>query len=316
VSVTVRTQAELDAALAANEATIYIESPAGVWLQLTKSGSAHVVARGSAHVEARDSAHVVARGSAHVEAWGSAHVEARDSAHVEAWGSAHVEAWGSAHVEARDSAHVVARDSAHVEAWGSAHVVAWGSAHVEAWGSAHVEARDSAHVVARDSAHVEAWGSAHVVAWGSAHVVASPYVAVHLHSQRVTLKGGVVIDMTKVNERDSQHWCDLHGVRVTRGRARLFKAVDADLFAGHSYRKTQYPIGKTVTCPDWQPNNSCGHGLHVSPSVTQAFDHYRQAARFLEVSVKLADIHPIDGWKCKVPALRVVREVDRWGTPL
>jgi hypothetical protein len=292
VSVTVRTQAELDAALAANEATIYIESPAGVWLQLTKSGSAHVVARGSAHVEARD------------------------SAHVEAWGSAHVEAWGSAHVEARDSAHVVARDSAHVEAWGSAHVVARGSAHVVAWDSAHVVAWGSAHVVARDSAHVVAWGSAHVVARDSAHVEASPYVAVHLRSQRVTLKGGVVIDMTKIDGRDPQQWCDLRGVKVSRGRARLFKAVDDELCAGHSHRKTTYPIGKTVTCLDWQANNSCGHGLHVSPSATQAFDHYRQATRFLEVSVKLTDIHPIDGSKCKVPALKVVREVDRWGVPL
>jgi hypothetical protein len=209
VSITVHTQAELDAAIKAGEPIIYIDSPAGVWLTLTKSGSSHVEARGSSHVEARGSSHVEARGSSHVEA--------------------------------------------------------------------------------------------------------APYVAVHLHSQRVTLSGGVVIDMTKVDGYDARQWCDLHGVKVTRGRVRVFKAVDADLYAGHQHRKTQYPIGKTVTCDDWRANNSCGQGLHVSPTVTQAFDHYRAATRFLEVSVKLADVHPIDESKCKTPSLRVVREVDRWG---
>jgi len=59
-AVTVRTQAELDKAIADKAATIYIESPDGVWLRLVDSGSAHVVAWGSAHVEAWDSAHVEA----------------------------------------------------------------------------------------------------------------------------------------------------------------------------------------------------------------------------------------------------------------
>jgi hypothetical protein len=45
VSVSVKTQAELDAALAVNQATIYIDSPAEVWLELAKSDGAHVVAR-------------------------------------------------------------------------------------------------------------------------------------------------------------------------------------------------------------------------------------------------------------------------------
>ena len=60
MTATVRTQADLDAAIAAGEPTIYIESDAGVWLTVTTTGSSHVVARGSSHVEA----------------WGSSHVEA------------------------------------------------------------------------------------------------------------------------------------------------------------------------------------------------------------------------------------------------
>jgi hypothetical protein len=251
VSVTVRTQTELDAALAADEATIYIESPAGVWLTLSKSESAHVVA----------------------------------------WGSAHVVAWGSAHVQARGSAHVVASESAHVVAWGSAHVVASGSAHVVAWGSAHVEAR------------------------GSAHVVAAPYVAVHIHSQHVQLSGGVVIDMTAVDESDPQTWCDLHGVNVKRGVASLFKALDGELCAGHSYTKTRYEVGKRVTAADWRDDGECGGGLHLGPTTSHATDYRGDAVRWVRVEAKVADLRPIIGGtaKCKVKSCKVVAEVDRWG---
>ena len=48
----VHTQAELDAALAAGEPSIHIDSPAGVWLTLRDSGSSRVEARGSSRVAA------------------------------------------------------------------------------------------------------------------------------------------------------------------------------------------------------------------------------------------------------------------------
>jgi hypothetical protein len=248
MSVTVHTQTELDAALKAGQATIYIESEPGVRLSLNASGSSHVVARGSAHVVA----------------------------------------WGSSHVEARGSAHVEARDSAHVEAWDSAHVVAWGSAHVVAWDSAHVEA------------------------WGSAHVEAGRFVAVHLHSQRVTLDGGVVFDMTAIDRNDPTTWCELVGVKVVDGVVTLYKAVDANLCAGLSYKPTTYPIGETVICPDWRDDNECGGGLHLSPTPSAASRYNKGATRWLRVEANLADLRPIDD-KCKVRECRVVAEVDRRG---
>ena len=55
---TVTTQAELDAALAKRVSTIIIDSPRGVWLTISDSGSATVRASGSATVEAWDSATV------------------------------------------------------------------------------------------------------------------------------------------------------------------------------------------------------------------------------------------------------------------
>ncbi len=93
---TVRTQQELDQALAADDVTcIHIESPSGVWLRLSSFGSATVRASGSATVEAFDSATVRASGSATVEAFDSATVEAFDSATVEASGSTGVHAHGA-----------------------------------------------------------------------------------------------------------------------------------------------------------------------------------------------------------------------------
>ena len=94
----VRTQAEFDAALAASEPLIIIDSPRGVWVTVEASNSATVRAYGSATVRAYD--------SATVEAYESATVRASDSATVEASNSATVRASGSATVEAYDSATV------------------------------------------------------------------------------------------------------------------------------------------------------------------------------------------------------------------
>ena len=289
MSTIVRTQAELDAAIAEGASDIVISSPEGVWLTIWES----------AHVEARESAHVAAWGSAHVEARESAHVVARGSAHVVARGSAHVEAWGSAHVVAWESAHVVAWESAHVVAWGSAHVVAWGSAHVAAWGSAHVEA----------------WGSTHVEAWESSHVVASSLVAVHLHSTRVRVEGGVVIDVAALELTDAATWCDFHGVSVVDDVATLFKALDDEFAAGHGYHPTTYTVGASMVCDDWTPTNDCGGGFHLGPTTSHATAYRPDAKRWVRVEVPLSDLRPIlDGTpKCKARTCRVVAEVDRWG---
>jgi hypothetical protein len=104
--VTVKTQTELDTALADTDACAHIESPAGVWLKVSGSASvrasdsASVRASGSASVRASDSASVSASGSASVRAFDSASVSASDSASVSASGSASVRASGSASVSA------------------------------------------------------------------------------------------------------------------------------------------------------------------------------------------------------------------------
>ncbi len=280
----VKTQAELDAALARddiddNTHKIIIDSPAGVWITI-----------GDDHGQDVRASH-----SATVEAWGSATVQASHSATVRAWDSATVQAWGSA----------------TVEAWGSATVRAWGSATVEAWDSATVRAWGSATVRAWDSATVEAWGSATVQARDSATVEAAPYVAVHLFSARATVTGGVVIDIASLDQNDPRTWCNLQGVTIDDdGNAHLYKAVDDSLTAGHSWTPTTYAIGSDPRCDEWLDDNHCGGGLHACPTAWQALDHYSEATRYLEITAPLDSIRPIDATKCKAPTVHVLREVD------
>jgi len=272
MTITITTQAELDAALATDDhQPIIIDSLAGVWLTITDNHR-HPVRAG-------DSATVRAGGSATVKAWGSATVEAWDSATVKAGGSATVEAW----------------DSATVKAWGSATVEAGGSATVKAGGSATVEA----------------WDSATVRAWDSATVRATPYVAVHLHSAQATIHGGVIIDITGLELTDPQTWCAYHGVEVDdEGWAHLYKAVDDQLVAGHQWVPTAYTLGADITPDVWRDDHDCGGGLHACPRPSQARDHYPDATRYLEVTCPVDQLRPIDDTKAKAPRLHVLREVD------
>ena len=78
-TLTVTTQAELDAALQRGDLyVIIIDSPRGVWLHVSSNGV------GSATVRASGSATVEAWGSATVGAWGSVTVRAWDT--VSVWG--------------------------------------------------------------------------------------------------------------------------------------------------------------------------------------------------------------------------------------
>ena len=182
-------------------------------------------------------------------------------------------------------------------------------------GSARVVASGSAHVEASGSAHVEASGSAHVEAWGSARVVAGKYVAVHLHSQRVTLDAkGAVIDMTAVDLTDPATWCDYHGVRVCDGIAYLYKAVNQQWTTD---RGVDYSPGSTPEAPDWNPDwRDCGKGLHFCAHPMRSLTYLglpADEARFLQVGVRLDELVPLDH---KAKARRVVVpciEVDRYG---
>jgi hypothetical protein len=138
-------------------------------------------------------------------------------------------------------------------------------------------------------------------------------VAVHLHSKKVKVTGGVIIDVTDLDQHDVQTWISYTGVEIVNGRAILYKALPADLTAGRGYSMpTLYAIGTEVTAVDWTDNNECGGGLHLSPTATQSTDYDRDAVRWVRCTVDLADIRPIVGGtaKCKVRTLYVEAEVN------
>ncbi len=340
--VTVNTQAELDAALtnpdhAFSTHEIIIDSPAGVWLEVSDDHgqdvrafcSSTVHARGSSAVTAYDSSTVHAYGSASVTAYDSASVIAYDSsavtacdeASVTAHDEASVTAFGSASVTAHDEASVTAYNSATVTAFGSASVRAFGSASVTAYDLSTVTAYDSASVIAFGSASVTAYDSASVTAYDSASVIASTYTAVHLHSTRVTHTGGVIIDCTTIDETDPATWGDYHGAQVEDGTITLYKCLPQNLTSGADWgRDTVWPTSGDIECDDFEATDECGHGLHLSPTPGHAGAYLADEShlRFLEVTAPLDDIVPITGGtaKCKVRACTVVREVNLDGTPV
>jgi hypothetical protein len=289
---------------------------------VTAFGSSTVRAYGSSTVRAFDSSTVRAFGSSTVTAYDSSTVRAFDSSTVRASGSSTVRASDSSTVTAYDSSTVRASDSSTVTAYDSSTVTASDSSTVTASGSSTVTASGSSTVTAYDSSTVRAFDSSTVRAFGSSTVRASNYVAVHLHSSRVTVDGGVVIDVTSVDRTNPKGWRKYHGVDSTGSGADreliVYKAVDKDLKSGRGF---PYPIGETVTDPNWKPGDFCGNGLHFSPSPVHASEYFREATRFLKVAVKVSEVSIIYGNSLGAPKLkarsaRVLAEVTIGGDPV
>jgi hypothetical protein len=282
----VRTQAELDKAIADKVDWIGILSPAGVWLEVVKN----------------DSSTVTAYGSSTVTAYGSSTVTAYDSSTVRACDSSTVTACDSSTVRACDSSTVTACDSSTVRAYGSSTVRAYGSSTVRAYGSSTVTAYDSSTVRACDSSTVRACDSS--------TVRATPLVAIYLHNATVKVSGGVVLDHSNLAGFDAKAWCEYHGVKVSRGIATLYKAVNDKWTTD---RGTDYSPGSKPSCNDFRDTDACGHGLHFGPTPVHALAYYHEATRFVAVGVRLDELRPITGDTAKAKAPRVVRacvEVD------
>ena len=114
-----------------------------------------------------------------------------------------VRACGSSAVAAYSSSTVIAHDSSTVTAYDSSTVTAYDSSEVAACDSSTVRAYDSSTVTAYDSSTVRAYGSSTVTAMNR--------VAVHLHSGRAHVTGGVLIDHTQ--ETGGAHHPADHGHR-------------------------------------------------------------------------------------------------------
>jgi len=317
----VRTQAELDAAIAANKRAICLS---GSFSLVVQTGQPHIVLTTGATLN------IEACGSSQprVEAVGSSQprVVARDSSQpyvvarqlsqprVEALQSSRprVVAWGSSRpcVVAGESSqpHVVARDSSQL------HVVAWGSSrpHVEARGSSQLR------VVAEGSSQprVEARGYAQVSASGKVIVRATARVAVLVRGSLPKVRGG---KQTCIRIRNAKEWCNYYGIPIKSGVVVLYKSVNGDYSSGHD-GAVFYKPGTKPKAPDWDGGDAeCGGGLHFSPTPMLALDFYSpNDGRLVGCPVRVSEIVVHGDAEClqKVKAPRCcgkVFECDRNG---
>ena len=175
-----------------------------------------------------------------------------------------------------------------------------GSATVRAYDSATVTAYGSATVTATGSATVRAYDSATVRAYDSATVTATKYVAIHLHSQRVTVDGGQVIDVTEIDLDNPQQWCEYHGAELDGEIAYVFKAVGDDWKSDYG---TAYPPGSTPEAPDWNTRQACGNGLHFCAHPYLSLGYKSDATKFIRAGVRLDEMVTLGD---KIKAKRVV----------
>ena len=130
----------------------------------------------------------------------------------------------------------------------------------------------------------------------------------------MSLKGGVVIDHTKIDLEDAATWADYHSVEITEGVATVYKAVDDKYTTDRGF---DYSPGATPEAPDWKAEAYCGNGLHFGPTPGHALAYHPEATKFMAAKVALKDLIPINNSgtaKCKAP--RVVAplvEVDIHG---
>jgi hypothetical protein len=116
-----------------------------------------------------------------------------------------------------------------------------------------------------------------------------------------------------------------YGLTPVRGKLIVFKAVNDILLSSHlTYRgsirgtQTRYPIGETVTAPDWDGLARCGGGLHFGPNpeIARSYQSFSETAtRYLACEVSVRGMVVI-GDKVKAESCRVLYEVDHDGNPV
>jgi hypothetical protein len=156
-------------------------------------------------------------------------------------------------------------------------------------------------------------GSASVVAYGSASVEAGTCVPVQQYpGYKGTTTGGVVIKIPDLNKVTPAEWIEFYALRPAGGKVTVYKAVSADLVSGYGMA---YPVGETVTAPDFDPVRACGQGLHFGPTPRHAGRYHSGKARYLACEIDADGLVPL-GDKIKAPSCRVLHEVDSRGKPV
>ena len=226
----------------------------------------------------------------HVELSGTTFATLLGNASAELWGSSRAELWGSSRAVLWGSSRAVLRGSSRAVLWGSSSAVLWESSSAVLLGSSRAELRESSRAVL--------WGSSSAELWGSSSAEAAQYCPVTILSKTAKATGGVQI---RPDYSTPQKWCDYYGVKVTRGVAVLYKALDENYV---SPRGMAYTPGTVPEAPDWDGGKAeCGGGLHFSPHPQMTLEFVGNPEHYVACPVALKDmvVHP-DGdmpQKCK-----------------
>ena len=233
--------------------------------------------------------------------------------------------------KARGNSSVVARGNSSVVAWENSSVVAWGNSSVVAWGNSSVEAWENSSVEARGNSSVVAWGNSSVVARGNVACWLYHYANAVLNGWSVAFKLSVsaIVEIKSTNavvqdrsDGKREPYLEREGVEELDGLVTLFKKVSADYKTQENTdNETKWPIGATVTHPNWEPNKSeCGAGKFHACSRPYFCDEFRneKGDRYIAIQIKVADLYEWPGeqsYPHKI-AFReglVIGECDRFG---
>ena len=130
------------------------------------------------------------------------------------------------------------------------------------------------------------------------------------------VQGGRVVVKRDAGEMAGEQWCRAALVHVGEdGMARLFGVTGRDgVFRRGGVRRVGEVVGDSV---NWKGDRFFGGGLHVSPSLGVALARSQldegEGVRFFEVTCPVSELVLLADDVCKVPRLRVVREVEAWG---
>ena len=105
----VRSQAELDKALADGIADLRIEHPLGSYLTISDDPGFWLILWGNTHAVLWGNTHAVLRGNAHAVLRENAHAELRENARAELRGNSSAVLRENSHAELRENAHAVLR---------------------------------------------------------------------------------------------------------------------------------------------------------------------------------------------------------------
>lgn len=285
-------------------------------------GESVVSVWGTVRVSAWDKARVVARERADVMSYDNTYVRAGESATVTANGRSFVLANEQSRVTSFNHAHVAAYGKAAVHTLENSTAVLWGHATGTFAGNSCAVLHDFSSGVAINNAQATAFGASTVLAKDRARVTAYGYAVARAVGPSAIATIRDPLPAEALRNLDLNHWTawvQFHNVHVEGGLVTAYKAVDDNLEAGHSYITTRYDIGTTVTARDWQQSNSCGGGLHLSPSPMMAaiYSAYR-STRFLKCTALVTDVDVVEGNntlgpKFKARSVNVIGEVDARG---